>query len=104
MQVEELLKYKRIAICGYRKYGRELYMMLKELQIEVPYIIERNYEALRITENMDIPIVGFKEEGIYAQAEAVIITPDLDNCLIEECLELAGIQIPTLKMSDLIME
>lgn len=104
MQVEELLKYKRIAICGYRKYGRELYMMLKELQIEVPYIIERNYEALRITENMDIPIVGFDEREIYSQAEVLIITPDLDNKVVEECLELAGIQISTIKMVDLIME
>lgn len=104
MQVEELLKYKRIAICGYRKYGRELYKILKELQIEVPYIIERNYESLRITENIDIPIVGFNEKEIYAQAEVIIITPDLDNGLIEECMELAGIQIPTLIMSDLIME
>ena len=79
-------------------------MMLKELQIEVPYIIERNYEALRITENMDIPIVGFDEREIYSQAEVLIITPDLDNKVVEECLELAGIQISTIKMVDLIME
>ena len=104
MQVKELLKFKKIAICGYRKHGRELYQMLKELQIEVPYIIERNYESLRITEPIDIPIVGFDESEIYSQAEVIVITSDLDNKLIEECLELAGIQIPKLKMVDLLME
>ena len=104
MQVEALLKFKKIAICGYRKHGRELYQMLKELQIEVPYIIERNYESLRITESIDVPIVGFDKREIYSQAEVIIITPDLDNRLVEECLELARIQIPTIKMIDLIME
>lgn len=104
MQVEEILKYKRIAICGYREYGRELYQKLKELQIEVPYIIERNYESLRITEDIAVPIVGFNESEIYSQAEVIIITSDLDNQLIEECMELAEIQIPRLKMVDLLME
>ena len=104
MQVEELLKFKKIAICGYRQHGRELYEKLKELQIEVPYIIERNYESLRITEALEVPIVGFNEDEIYSQAEVIIITSDLDNQLIEECMELAGIQIPRLKMVDLLME
>ena len=53
---------------------------------------------------MDIPIVGFDEREIYSQAEVLIITPDLDNKVVEECLELAGIQISTIKMVDLIME
>ena len=104
MQVKELLKFKKIAICGYRKHGRQLYKKLKELQFEVPYIIERNYESLRITENIEVPIVGFDKGEIYSQAEVIIITPDLDNILIEECLELAGIKIPRLKMVDLLME
>lgn len=104
MQVEELLKFKSIAICGYRQHGRRLLKKLKELQIEVPYIIERNYESLRITETIDIPIVGFCESEIYSKAEVLVITQDIDNKIVEECLELAGIQIPCIKMVDLTME
>ena len=101
MQTEILCRHKRIAICGYRQYGRELYKRLKELQIEVPYIIERNYESLRITENIAVPIVGFKEGALYSKAEVIVITPDLDYQLIEECMDLAGIKIPRLKMVDI---
>jgi len=102
--MDKIYKYKKIAVCGFRDYGRALYKILKEEQIEIPYIIERNYESLRITEQIEIPIVGFNAGEIYALAEVLIITPDLDNELIEECLDMAEIHIPKLKMSDLIVE
>lgn len=93
--------YKKVAICGYREFGRVLYDRLKDCDFEISFIIERNYESLRMTEDIDVPIVGFKD--IQYQADVVIITPDLDYELVKECINLAGIEISVILLTDIIM-
>ncbi len=86
------------AICGFRNKGRKLYEYLKQKNIHIPYIIERNYEALAWLETgLDIPIVGFNENAdFYRHAEAVILSGDLPEDTVKECLMLAGIDIPVI--------
>jgi len=91
--------YHSVGICGYRRYGRELYQMLKETGISVKYVIERNYEALSVLEKLDIPIVGF-DADLYDQADVIILTPDLDEAVVRECMELAGIRIPLISYDE----
>ena len=89
-----------IALIGYRKKGKALYEYLKSEQVKVPYIIERNYEALRYLENsISVPIVGFDEsEEFYKSADVLLWSGDLPFELITECLELAGIKVPVVKV------
>lgn len=98
MEKENRLPYQRIAVCGYRQKGRELCRKLLEAGIEVPYIIERNYQALTFLEQgLKIEIVGFqKEPDYYRQAEVILMTGDLPEGVIRECLELAGIDVPVI--------
>ena len=96
--------YKKIAICGYREFGRILYNKLIASGFEVPFIVERNYEALKNVENVAVPIIGFQDKARYAQADILLLTPDLDDKVIKECLELAGIEIPVVVLKDILME
>lgn len=97
------INYKSIAICGFRKFGRELYEQLIERGIYVPYIIERNYQALSETERIDTPIVGF-DSDIYDRADVIILTSDLPENVARECLKLAGITVPLLPYKEGMME
>lgn len=84
-----------VAICGFRKQGRALYERLIQRGVHVPYIMERNYQALSETEHLPIPIVGFNAD-IYEQADVIILTSDLPEELVRECIELAGITVPVI--------
>lgn len=88
-----------VAICGYRKYGRALYAQLQQQGIQVAYIIERNYQALAAVEQLPVPIVGF-DADLYDQADVIILTPDLDEAVVRECMELAGIRIPLISYDE----
>lgn len=86
----------RVAICGFRKKGRELLKRMHEEHMQVAYIIERNYEALSTLEkDIGIPIVGFGENlEFYAQAERILLTGDIPESTVAECLKVAGIDLP----------
>lgn len=90
------LPYRSVALCGYRQKGRNIYQQLAEKNIRIPYIIERNYQALKILENdLGVPIVGFEEEpAFYEEADAILLTGDLPEAVVRESLELAGIKLP----------
>lgn len=90
---------RSVAICGYRKYGRALYAQLRQQGVQVPYIIERNYQALSAVEQLPVPIVGF-DANIYDQADVIILTPDLDEAIVRECMELAGIGVPLITFDE----
>lgn len=93
-----LQDYEAVAICGFRKKGRSLYKSLIKKNVNISYIIERNYEAFeRLYTDVKIPIVGFNEKvEFYAQAEIILLTGDLPEELVRECLELAGIKMPVI--------
>ena len=97
-------KYRKIAICGYREFGRILYNKLITAGFGVPFIVERNYEALKNVESAAVPIIGFQDKTLYAQADILLLTPDLDYGIIKECMELAGIDIESLLLTDIFME
>ena len=92
------LSYRSVALCGYRKQGRELYKKLQATSIEIPYIIERNYQALSLVEkDLGTSIVGFGENAeFYQQAEVILLTGDLPEGIVYECLEIAGINVPVI--------
>lgn len=96
MKIEELKKYSNVAICGYRNKGRALLEKLQNAGIHIPYIIERNYEALgRLEEELEVSIVGFdKAHEFYSQADVILWSGDLPEALVKECMEIAGIDIP----------
>lgn len=87
--------YKKVALCGYRQRGKDWYLKLSSLGFEIPYIIERNYEALsRLPENEGLYIVGFGEKkSFYESADVILLTGDLPEELMKEALELAGIEV-----------
>ncbi len=91
-----LQDYKAVAICGFRKKGRYLCESLIKQNVNISYIIERNYEAFeKLYVDIKIPIVGFNENmEFYVQADIIILSGDLPEELIRECLELAGIKLP----------
>ena len=92
------LPYRAVAICGYRQRGRELYQKLLGEGIEIPYIIERNYQALAVLEaGLGTEIVGFqKPADYYRRAEAILLSGDLPEGIVREALELAGIEVPVI--------
>lgn len=92
----KLDNYTTVAIYGFRKNGKKIYEQLVKKNIQIAYIIDRNYEALSILDKrLKIPIIGFCEnEDLYKKAEAIIFSGDLPEKLAKECLELAGINIP----------
>lgn len=93
-----LERYHSVAICGFRKRGRKLYGFLRQKDVNVAYIMERNYEALSVLEkDIDVPIVGFGENtDFYREADAIIPSGDLPEDMVKECLELAGIDVPVM--------
>lgn len=97
------LPYRSIALCGYRQSGRKIYLQLLEQNIRIPYIIERNYQALKVLErDLEVPIVGFGEgPTFYKEAEAVLLTGDLPEDVVEECFKLAGIELPLISIDSL---
>lgn len=97
--VMELDKEYSAAICGFRKKGRELYDCLLQKGVHIPYIVERNYEALSLLEKKrGVPVVGFDENmEFYGQADVIILSGDLPEDVIRECFELAGIEMPVIK-------
>lgn len=96
MEKTNSLSYLSVALCGYRQRGRNMYPQLAEKNIRIPYIIERNYQALKILEkDLGVPIVGFGEESVfYETADAILLTGDLPEDVVRESLELAGIKLP----------
>lgn len=96
MKKTDDLPYQSIALCGYRQRGRKIYAGLVEKGIKIPYIIERNYQALSILEkDLQVPIVGFGEEpAFYHSAEAILLIGDLPEEIVRESLELAKIDLP----------
>lgn len=92
----ERKSHPSIALCGYRKQGREMYKKLLEAGVTVPYIIERNYQSLSHWESdLGIRIVGFQEsKEFYKKAEAILLTGDLPETIVEEAMELAEIDVP----------
>lgn len=94
----ELGKYDKVALCGFRNHGRKLLEFLKQSDVSVEYIIERNYEALRhLEKDINIPIIGFDEkQDVYQKADVIILSGDLPEQLVMECLTLAEIEVPVL--------
>lgn len=84
--------YSKIAVCGYREYGRPLVRQLTEEGMRPVCIIEKNYQSLREIEETHIPIVGFLDTGIIDEAEVVIVTPDIAFPEVCEDLEMADIR------------
>lgn len=85
-----------VGLYGFRKNGKKIYEQLARRNIQIAYIIERNYEALSILEKkINIPIIGFCDnESVYRKAQVIIFSGDFPEKLAKECLELAGINIP----------
>lgn len=85
-----------VAICGFRKNGRELLKRIQACGVQVAYIIERNYEALSVLEeDLNIPIVGFEEDAdFYLIAERILLTGDIPDAVVVECMRVAGIDLP----------
>lgn len=98
MKKENKFSYQKIALGGYRQKGRELYSKLIEMGVDIPYIVERNYQSLTLLEqDLGVEIVGFqKEPEYYRQAEVILLTGDLPEGVIRECFELAGIDVPVI--------
>lgn len=100
MKLENLKKYNSVALCGYRNVGRGLLKHMQEENINIAYIIERNYEALvELEKELKIPIVGFGEElQFYKKADVILLYGDLPDIVVRECLQMAGIDVPTLNV------
>ncbi len=86
--------YAKVAVCGYREYGRLLVRQLVEEGLPPVCIIEKNYQSLQEIEHMKIPIVGFLDLETVSAAEVVIATPDIAMAEICEDMEMAGIRKP----------
>lgn len=84
--------YSKIAVCGYREYGRILVHQLMEEGMQPVCIIEKNYQSLREIEETHIPIVGFLDAEIINKAEVIIVTPDIAFPEVCEDLEMADIR------------
>lgn len=84
--------YSKIAVCGYREYGRIFVHQLMEEGMQPVCIIEKNYQSLREIEETHIPIVGFLDTEIINEAEVIIVTPDIAFSEVCEDLEMADIR------------
>lgn len=100
MKLEELKNYNAVALCGYRNKGRVLLKDMRKKEVNIVYIIERNYEALReLEKKVKIPIVGFGEEQqYYKKADIILLSGDLPELIVQDCLQMAGIDVPILKI------
>ena len=95
---------KQIAVCGFRQRGKALYQRLLRQGYRVPYIIERNYEALQKLDDyglqpvFEVPsVVGFNEDKkFYQRAELILVSEDMDFNLIRENMQLADIPVQIL--------
>lgn len=97
-----LQEYKKVALCGYREKGIQLFNELVQNGKQVPYIIERNYEAFsEIYKDLKIPIVGFNEGPMfYNEAEVIVLSGDLPANIVEECFGLAEIDLPIISFTE----
>ncbi len=94
---------RKVAICGFREYGRLLYEELRKEGVEITCMIEKNYQSLQtIDGSLGIPIVGFSNELNCNGTEVILVTPDLDIGQVRECLELAEIKVPMMSMESLL--
>lgn len=107
VRISETIKghgYTKIAVCGYREYGR---LLVNELQVEgmkPVCIIEKNYQSLRcIEETRPVPIVGFMDTKLIAEADCILVTPDIDMAEVREDVELAQIGLPLRSMEYFIL-
>ena len=91
---------QRVGICGFRVCGRQLYQEMLQMGIEVPFIIERNYQSLSVLETAVPPIVGFDEKGLYKMADLIVVSEDMDFEYIKENIELADIKVPLISQKD----
>ncbi len=98
----DLNGYTRIALCGYRKNGIRLCEELKKHDIDVTYILERNYEAFaELYKEIGIPIVGFNENyDFYKRAQAILLSGDLSEEIVRECLKIANIDLPVFSLEE----
>lgn len=98
IKISESIKghgYTKIAVCGYREYGRLLVSQLLAEGMEPVCIIEKNYQSLsQIEENLPIPIVGFLDTELIAKADCILVTPDINMPEVREDVEMAQIKIP----------
>ena len=96
---------RSIGICGYRDYGRLVCQERLESGFEIGFILERNYEAMSVIyEEQGVPVIGFEGCGDYEQIETVLLTPDLDDAVIRQGLELAGVKMAVLPLTTLLNE
>lgn len=104
----DLLKERnieRVGICGYRDYGKLVCQELLQTDILIDFILERNHEAMAVLyADLGISIVGFEECAKYKQVQTLLVTPDLDDAIVKEGLELADISITILPLTTLLNE
>jgi hypothetical protein len=91
-------KCKKIAVCGFREYGKLLVRELMKEDVDIACIIEKNYQSLGVIENKQIPIIGFRNDELLKSVDAIIVTPDLDIELVRENIEMAEIDVPMFAM------
>lgn len=89
---------KKVAVCGFREYGKLLVKELIKEDVDVVCIIEKNYQSLKVIENIRIPIIGFRNDELLKTLDAIIVTPDLDIEQVRENLEMAEVDVPMFGM------
>ncbi len=87
---------KRIAIYGFKELGERLYDELKNTDVEVVYIIDKNVDGVRA----EIDIYGV--DGDFPETDAIIVTPSYYFNEIEEVLQ-DKVKCPIISIEDVIL-
>ncbi|WP_054739595.1 hypothetical protein [Cellulosilyticum ruminicola] len=89
--------YKKVAIYGYADFGKLAYNELKDSNIEVSYVIDRNVK------NIQAPIEIVEPKDINKQVDAIIVTAfrDFENIA---CIIKAQIETDVLALDDVILK
>jgi hypothetical protein len=93
-----------IAIYGFGELGLHLYEELKNTDIRILYIIDRNSEAIKKKCNTSIPVINSKDLLLQKPVNAIIVTPIYDFSTIKDYLSWSGFKGSVVSLEDVIFE
>ena len=98
-----LLGFSKIAVAGFRAYGRLLVKDFQNEGVSLCCIIEKNHESLRKIESVGVPIIGFDSDFAWNNVDVIVVTPDLDFVNTRENLEIIGVNVPLIGLDELLV-
>lgn len=92
--------YKKIAIYGMGTLGEIFYEEIKNSDIEIVYMIDKNAEDA--AQKDGIAVIRTEAIGEQAEADVIVITPVFDFSAICEDLEHCGVECDLISLEDIV--